>query len=105
MADIFISYSQRDPRDVKVAGDLARFLIQCGYDVWWDYDLVGGVKYRDVIKKELAKARAAIVIWTPKSVESDWVVDEAEDAKLAAKLVPTRVDDLDPVKIPFGFRS
>ena len=38
MADVFISYSQKD-RDV--AQGLADFLDDCGYDIWWDYELVG----------------------------------------------------------------
>jgi hypothetical protein len=102
MADVFISYSQRD---AQVAADLATFLAQCGYEVWWDYEMVGGASIRDVIKKELAKSRAAIVIWSPNSSESGWVIDEAEDAKRTDKLIPSRVKELNPADIPFGFRG
>ena len=102
MADVFISYSQKD-RDV--AKRLADFLNDCGYDVWWDYELVGGTKFRDKVKEELARARAAIVIWTPDSVESDWVVEEAEEAKQSHKLIATRIDGFDYRAIPLGFRS
>src|SRR5262245_60506915 len=102
MADIFISYSQMD-RDV--ARGLADFLENCGYEIWWDYELVGGQKYRNKIKEELAQAKAAIVIWTPNSVESDWVIEEAEEAKHSNKLIATRVDALDFRAIPLGFRG
>src|SRR5262249_17494940 len=102
MADVFISYSQKD-RDV--AQGLADFLGDCGYDVWWDYELVGGVRFRNKIKEELAKAKSAIVIWTPNSVESDWVIEEAEEAKLTNKLIATRIDGLDYRNIPLGFRG
>ena len=102
MADVFISYSQKD-RDV--ARGLADLLSDCGYDVWWDYELVGGVKFRNTIKEELAKAKAAIVIWTPNSVESDWVIEEAEEAKQTQKLIATRTDGFDYRAIPLGFRS
>jgi TIR domain len=102
MADVFITYSQKD-RDL--AQGLADLLNDCGYDVWWDYELVGGVQFRNKIKEELAKARAAIVIWTPSSVESDWVIEEAEEAKHEHKLVATRIDGFDYRAIPLGFRS
>lgn len=102
MADIFISYSQADR---QTAHELAGFLESCGYDVWWDYDLVGGIQFRAQIRQQLEKARAAIVIWTPRSVESEWVIDEAEDAKSVKKLLPVRTPDLDFKAIPLGFRQ
>ncbi len=54
MADVFISYSKKD-RDV--ARGLADFLESCGYNVWWDYELVGGEKFRSRIKDEGLKRR------------------------------------------------
>jgi hypothetical protein len=102
MADIFISYSKQDN---DVARGLADFLKDCGYEVWWDPELVGGDRYRSRIKEELIKAKAAIVIWTSNSVESDWVIEEAEEAKQSQKLIAARVDALDFRAIPLGFRS
>jgi hypothetical protein len=102
MADIFISYSQKDR---ALAKSLADFLVECGYDLWWDYDLIGGTKFRAEIKRKLESSKAAIVIWTPNSVESDWVVEEAEEAKHTKKLIATRVADLDYRAIPLGFRG
>jgi hypothetical protein len=102
MPDVFISYSQRD-RDLAKA--LANFLSECGYDLWWDYELVGGVKFRDKIKAQLEAAKAAVVIWTRNSVDSDWVIEEAEDAKHSKKLIATRTKDLDYRNIPLGFRG
>ena len=102
MADVFISYSQKDR---QVARALADFLNDHGYNIWWDYELVGGVKFRNAIKAELSAARAAIVIWTTNSIESDWVIEEAEEAKYSDKLIATRVDGLDFRSIPLGFRG
>ena len=102
MADVFISYSQKDRETAKV---LAEFLTECGYDLWWDYELVGGIKFRNEIRSRLDAAKAAIVIWTPNSVKSDWVIEEAEEAKLAKKLIATRIVELDYRNIPLGFRS
>ena len=66
---------------------------------------MGGENFRSKIKAELANAKAAIVIWTPNSVESDWVIEEADEAKQSRKLIAARVDDLDFRAIPLGFRG
>jgi hypothetical protein len=102
MADVFISYSKKDR---EVAQALADFLEKCGYEIWWDYELVGGEKFRSKIKEELTKAKAAIVIWTPNSVESDFVIEEADEATQSRKLIATRVEHLDFRAIPLGFRG
>jgi hypothetical protein len=102
MADVFISYSQRDR---ELARGLAAALIENGCQVWWDHELVGGESYRARIKEELAKAKAAIVIWTPNSVESNWVIEEAEEANQQRKLIATRVESLEYRAIPLGFRG
>ena len=102
MADIFISYSRKD---YDIARGLADFLIRSGYEVWWDPELVGGDRFRSRIKEELTRAKAAIVIWTPNSVESDFVIEEAEEAKQSRKLVATRVDAVAIPDLPYGFRN
>lgn len=102
MTDIFISYSQKDK---VLASELAGFLKDSGYDVWWDYDLVGGVQFRDQIKRQLAEASVVIVIWTPNSVESNWVLEEADEARDARKLLPVRTPELEFKHIPLGFRQ
>jgi tetratricopeptide (TPR) repeat protein len=101
MADIFISYSQKDPEPTK---ELAAELESRGYSVWWDTSLLAGAKFREVILCELAAAKAVIVIWTPNSVKSDWVIDEADRARVARKLVPLRLPEVDiqDVPPPFG---
>jgi TolA-binding protein len=102
MADVFISYSQKDR---ETARGLAGFLAKNGVEVWWDHELLGGESYRGRIKEELAKAKAAIVIWSPDSVESSWVVEEADEAREGRKLVATRTEGFDVRAIPLGFRS
>ena len=61
MADIFLSYARPDR---EFAQKLANRLIQCGYQVWWDTELVGSDDFRDVILDELKLAKAVIVIWS-----------------------------------------
>jgi hypothetical protein len=97
MADIFISYKREDRR---FAERLSIALEQLGFEVWWDLDLLAGDKYRAVIREVIDKSKAAIVVWSHRSIESDFVIDEATYAKNRNKLCPLRIDD---VEIPFGF--
>ena len=102
MADIFISYKSEE-RALPEA--LASDLRAAGYSVWWDVDLVGGAAFRAQILEKLNAARAVIVIWTPASVQSEFVLDEADHAKQQGKLIPVRLPELDPRHIPLGHRQ
>jgi hypothetical protein len=101
MTEIFISYAKNDRAD---AGELAAFLKEQGHSVWWDRELVGGQQFATIIAQALARSTVAIVIWTRSSIESDWVIDEADEARKAKKLIPVRADDLDDEQIPLSFR-
>lgn len=97
MADIFISYAHADKAWVET---LAAALQNRGFSVWWDPSLVVGARYRDAIRQELESAKAVVVVWSQASVESDWVRDEADEAKLQKKLVPLARSGVKP---PHGF--
>lgn len=102
VSDIFISYAREDR---ALAEALASDLKSRGYNVWWDTELVGSDNFQDVILAALAKARAAIVIWTKASVKSLFVRDEARYALHYKKLVAVKQPDVDVLEIPFGFQS
>lgn len=97
MADIFISYSRRDR---TAAQQLAEALTQLGFDVWWDFDLLAGDHYRREIRTVIDHCKVAIVLWSTRSAESDFVLDEAAYAKGQSKLRPVRIDR---ANLPFGF--
>lgn len=100
MADVFISYAKTAR---AVTERLATILAGEGYSVWWDAALVSGDSYRSVILKELDAARAVIVVWTQASVESAWVISEAERAADAGKLITLRTRDVSVQRIPMPF--
>ena len=102
MADVFISYSQKSAEPAKA---LAETLKAKGIEVWWDVRLVAGQRFDDVVRDDLLKADAAIVIWTTDSVQSDYVRMEAGIAWAFDKLIPVRVAGLPPASIPTPFRS
>lgn len=97
MADVFISYKREDR---AVAQRLAGALAQLGFEVWWDLELLAGDKFRKVIREVIDQCGAAIVLWSAKSVDSDFVMDEAGHALRRGRLCPVRID---AVELPFGF--
>ena len=55
-----------------------------------------------MIAEELAAAKAIIVLWSPASVASDWVKDEAQEGARRNRLIPALIE---PTTIPYGFRQ
>jgi TIR domain/YARHG domain len=102
MADIFISYSTNDR---WMASELADYLQEQGYSVWWDQQLAAGQQFVGSISDALGDAKAAIVIWTTSSIKSRWVLGEAEAAASVEKLVPVRESSLSEGNLPIGFRA
>jgi adenylate cyclase len=77
-------------------------LSEAGHDVWWDRHLQGGSRFTIEIDQALKRAEAVIVIWSPISVNSAWVQDEAAEGRDSGRLVPA---SLGSVKPPLGFRQ
>ena len=98
MADIFISYSSEDKTTVK---NIASLLESKGWSVWWDRQIPIGQNYDNVIENELRQANCVIVIWTRRSIASEWVKNEALDAAQRHVLVPIV---LEAVNIPLAFK-
>ncbi|TDH24254.1 toll/interleukin-1 receptor domain-containing protein [Segetibacter sp. 3557_3] len=98
MADIFISYSSEDKSIVE---KLAARLEKKGWSVWWDRHIPIGCTYDDVIESALQEASCVVVIWTKRSVRSEWVKNEASAAVQRGVLVPIV---LEQVTLPIAFR-
>jgi hypothetical protein len=94
---IFISYARQDR---GVAQALARALANKGLNVWWDLDLVPGQVYREEIASKIDAANTVIVLWSPSSINSGFVLDEAARAARQKKLVPLSIHGAEP---PLGF--
>ena len=99
MPDVFISYSRKDrPFAEAIAAQLSRL----GLDVWWDRDLLAGEDYRKKTAGVIGKVAVAIVIWSRRSIDSEWVVGEASAARERRILLPVSIDGVTP---PLDFRS
>lgn len=95
----FLSYARADqPRATK----LVEALQVAGLNLWWDAHIEGGAAFAKSIEAALEKCDAVIVVWSAKSVGSDWVLDEAAKGRDLRKLVPVSFDGTEP---PLGFRQ
>ncbi len=90
MADIFLSYS-RD--DLPTARRFAEAFEREGLSVWWDQTINPGDVYDRVTEKALQDARAVVVLWSKRSVESHWVRAEATQAHSNGTLVPVMIEN------------
>jgi len=98
MADIFVSYASEDRDRIKPLIDA---ITAEGISVWWDRRIGMGSDFEREIERELDAARCVVVVWSDKSVDSDWVRNEAQEGYDRGILVPARIDDVKP---PLAFR-
>ena len=72
------------------------------WSVFWDEETPAGYKWRNHISENLRTSRCVIVAWSKQSISSDYVLEEAEDAKKRDILLPVCIDRVEP---PFGFKE
>lgn len=99
MTDIFLSYARED---LKLAEKLATALEDQGWSVFWDLTVPPGLTWDEFIASKLAESRSVVVAWSPDAVSSEWVREEAREAKRRGVLVPVLLGHVQP---PFGFGS
>ena len=98
MSTVFLSYAAVDRARVE---PLVKALEAHGFDVWWDRDISLGESYHRVIQQALETAACAVVVWSHHSIGSEWVTNEASEARKRGILVPALLDDVEP---PLEFR-
>jgi TolB-like protein len=92
MPDIFLSYNREDQ---ATARRFAEAFQSEGFEVWWDVTLRSGEAYDQVTEKALKTAKAVVVLWSPRSVESRWVRAEATLAERNKTLLPATIEACD----------
>lgn len=97
MTDIFLSYNREDQTRAKLFADA--FEAQ-GFSVWWDVGLRTGEAYDQVTENALRSAKAVVVLWSKKSVDSRWVRAEATLADRNRTLLPCMIE---PCERPIMF--
>jgi DNA-binding LacI/PurR family transcriptional regulator len=99
MPDIFVSYSQHDYDKVQ---PLVGAIEADGFSVWWDPQMLPGDRIPAVISKILEDVSCVIVVWSARSLNSNWVPDEAAYGRDHTMLVQV---SLDGSKAPLGFQQ
>ena len=94
---VFVSYKSEDRHRART---VAEALERRGWPVWWDRDIQAGQAFRRVIAQALNDAVCMVVLWTELSIDSDWVQEEAQEAKARGILIPAVLDEVRP---PLGF--
>ncbi len=89
MTDIFLSYSREDQ---AIARRFAEAFGREGLSVWWDQSLNPGEAFDKVTERALEEAKAVVVLWSKKSVDSRWVRAEATQASSNGTLVPVMIE-------------
>ena len=93
MADVFLSYASADR---SKAATLASLLQTAGWSVWWDRDVPGGEEWERQIEAELAAAKCVVILWTRKSITSEWVIREARAARVRGAILPVLLEPVQP---------
>jgi hypothetical protein len=100
LPDIFISYAREDRASAK---RLAEALTAArGWLVWWDLRLRAGEHFPREIERAISDARCVVVLWSPHSIDSDWVTAEVSEGWKRGVLVPVLIDACEP---PMPFRQ
>ncbi len=90
--DIFISYNREDAAIAQLYADA---LTGAGLTVWWDATLRSGEDYDAVTEQSLRTAKAVVVLWSPRSVNSRWVRAEATIADRGHTMAPVMIEACD----------
>ena len=98
MSHVFISYARADE---PLAGMVADYLREDGFEVWRDDELPAHRAYAEVIEERIQGAKAVIVLWSAEAAKSQWVRAEADTARTAHKLIQAGLDGTPP-PMPFN---
>ena len=93
MADIFLSYAEEDR---AAARRIVGVLEAQGWSVWWDRRIPTGKTWRSAIEDGIRDMRCMVVLWSSHSIGSEWVNEEAEEGRAAAKLMPVLIERVRP---------
>jgi hypothetical protein len=99
MTDIFLSYKREDVERVR---PLIKVLEARGWTLFWDPDIVSGEKWEAVLDRQLKAARCVVVLWSSRSVASEWVRREARSGASRGVLLPVLIEKTMP---PDEFRA
>jgi tetratricopeptide (TPR) repeat protein len=98
----FLSYAREDDKQIAEALYLELVGGSPSVPVWRDQnDLGPGDRFGDVIRAAIQAASSFLFVMTPRSVESEWCLEELQHAKSCGKvIIPLRF--FQDIKLPLG---
>ena len=93
MSDIFISYKHAQSQQAR---QLASALAARGWTVWWDWNIPTRTDWQAELDAQLDAAGCVVVLWSPESVQSQWVLYEARHGQRSGKLIQCLLEPLQP---------
>ena len=88
-----LSYAEEDR---AAARRIVGVLEAQGWSVWWDRRIPTGKTWRSAIEDGIRDMRCMVVLWSSHSIGSEWVNEEAEEGRAAAKLMPVLIERVRP---------
>lgn len=100
MGRVFISYKTEDrAQALRLRQAIAA---ATGIEVWWDQDLQTGGRWNHELDAALRDAVCVVALWSPRSVQSAWVLQEVAVAAATDQLVPAIIEECE---VPEPYRS
>jgi hypothetical protein len=99
MTDVFISYKREERERCSRIAEKLRAL---GLDVWFDAKLESGTSFDAEIEEKVNTAKSVLVLWSPLSVKSTWVRNEATIGQKRNVLVAAEIA---PCTYPIAFTN
>lgn len=97
---VFLSHAHADAEEIRQLGFVLRSF---GFPPWWSAQIRAGKHFRSEIMARLLGSFAVIVLWTPASIDSEWVISEADRGMKRGVLVPLRSRAINESDIPPPF--
>lgn len=88
---VFISFKTEES---PTADRLQQVLSAKGYNVWWHEKLQCGHAWHADIDDALQAAGCVVVLWSPRSMASEWVKHEASQAIARRVYAPARLVEM-----------
>ncbi len=98
MSDIFISYKREEREKARI---IASVLVKQGYDVWWDVELLPGDRFANEIDEVIKRSKVAIILWSKKAVESEFIRAEANRANSKKSMISVKLDECE-IPLPYN---
>lgn len=86
---IFISYKRED---APIAERVYKALVEEGFNVWWDEHLQCGQSWAEKLDEAVRDAACIVVLWSQRSVASQWVRHEASQGIARQVYAPCRIE-------------